>query len=42
MKKMITTQTQNIEKDFDDCCSSIKPCSGDLEKLAVGIEELYN
>jgi hypothetical protein len=31
---------ETVEADFDKCCESIKPCSQDIAKIAIGIEEL--
>lgn len=29
-----------MNKGYDDCCGSIKPCSEKIAQIAVGIEEL--
>ena len=41
MKRMLNDlQKEDAEAAFKDCCSSIKPCSQDIAKIAEGIEDL--
>lgn len=44
MKSLLQSEytDEKLNKGFDDCCGSIKPCSENIAKIAVGIEELYN
>jgi hypothetical protein len=44
MKSLLQSEytDEKLNKGFDDCCGSIKPCSGNIAKIAVGIEELHN
>ena len=44
MKSLLQSEytDEKLSKGFDDCCSSIKPCSEKIAQIAVGIEELYS
>ena len=44
MKSLLQSEytDDKLNKGFDDCCGSIKPCSEKIAQIAVGIEELYN
>ena len=44
MKSLLQSEytDDKINKGFDECCGSIKPCSENIAKIAIGIEELYN
>lgn len=42
MKSLLNAQydPETLQKDFENCCKQHPPCSGDLEKIAKGIEDL--
>lgn len=44
MKSLLQSEytDEKLNKGFDDCCGSIKPCSEKIAQIAVGIEELYS
>jgi hypothetical protein len=43
MKSLLQSEytDDKLNRAYDDCCGSIKPCSENIAKIAVGIEELY-
>ena len=44
MKSLLQSEytDSKLNKVYDDCCGSIKPCSEKIAQIAVGIEELYS
>ena len=41
MKRMLKDlANEDAQASFDNCCSSIQPCSQDIAKIAEGIEDL--
>ena len=43
MKSLLKNEynPEKVQGDFKDCCKDIKPCSNEIAKIAVGIEDLY-